>query len=254
MNNFRVGGSRFSRFMNGKGFYIALALCLIAIGSAAYIAANSSIGMISGNNTAGSSKTKGNNAAQSAFVWDNASEAEQTNRTVSGVPYKASSCVNSPASGASSVQGANSGSYVNSEGEKLVFMMPVNGVIITKYSPSTPIYDKTFEDWRVHNGVDISADVSTPVEAVADGTVFSVTNDVYLGETVVIDHGNGLQSVYGNLTKNVTVKKGQTVNAGDIIGCIGKTAQGEISLVPHLHFAMTKDGKYIDPLSFVKKG
>lgn len=251
MSKFRVGGSRFSRFMNGKGFYIALALCLIAIGSAAYIAANSSLGMISGSNTANSRQGAGN-ISQPGFNWNNASEAEQTNRVVSGVPYPSRSAINSSA--AASATAADSGSYVNSQGEKLIFLMPVNGVIITKYSSSTPVYDKTFEDWRVHDGVDIAADISTPVAAVADGTVFSVANDVYLGETVVIDHGSGLKSIYANLTKNVSVKKGQTVSAGDIIGCVGQTAQGEISLAPHLHFAMTKDGKYIDPLSFVKKG
>ena len=250
MSKFRVGNSGFSRFMNGKGFYIALALCLVAIGSAAYIATNSSMGLLSGNQTSSNSMTSSIAASQSNTNWDTNSTV-QTNNTVSGIPAGGSST--SITASSSVVSSSASSQNSNAAGNNLLFMMPCSGNVINSFSNNIPVYNKTLDDWRVQNGVDISANLGTPVVAAADGTVSDIRQDILYGEEVVIDHGNGLQTIYGNLTTNVTVKKGQKVNVGDVIGCVGQTAQGEISLVPHLYFAMTKNNVYIDPFTFVKK-
>lgn len=242
MGNFRVN-SRFTRFMNGKGFYIALAICLVAVGSAAYIAASSSYGLLNNGNSAASTPSAASKT--NVMQWDAASQTTQANQTMSNVPKT----VSSQAAVASSKSASE---MTNDKGEKLVFMLPANGEIVTAYSNNTPTYDTTMDDWRVHNAVDISANIGTPVVADADGTVTSVTNDPLLGYTVTIDHGNGIVSTFSNLTKDITVKKSQRVSAGDTIGCIGKSAVAESMLVPHLHYAMTKNGKSIDPLSFVK--
>lgn len=246
MGNFRVD-SRFARFMNGKGFYIALAICLVAVGSAAYIAASSSYGLL--NNNAGSSAAPSQQQATPNVAWDTGSETAQANNAVSNVPKESSKA----SSAAASQQTKTSSELTNDKGEKLVFMLPVNGEIITSYSNNAPVYDKTMDDWRVHNAVDISAKAGTPVSADADGKVSEVTTDPLLGTTVKIDHGNGIVSTFANLSKDVTVKKSQQVNAGDIIGCVGQTAQAESLIAPHLHYSMTKDGVSIDPLSFVKQ-
>ena len=131
--------------------------------------------------------------------------------------------------------------------------MPCSGDIIIPFSNNVPVYNKTLDDWRVQNGADIAAKAGTPIVAAADGTVSDVKQDVLYGQEVIIDHGNGIKTIYGNLTTSVTVKKGQKVNIGDVIGCVGQTAQGEISLVSHLYFAMTKNNAYIDPFTFLKK-
>ena len=135
-------------------------------------------------------------------------------------------------------------------------MLPLQGSLLTEYSADTPIYDKTMNDWRTHTGVDIAANAGTPVKACADGTVLDVKTDDQLGQEVIVQHGGGITSVYANLTAftdKPTVKKGQKVEAGDVIGSVGSTAQAEIGLVPHLHFAMMKDGKYVDPLVTIGK-
>jgi murein DD-endopeptidase MepM/ murein hydrolase activator NlpD len=250
MSKFRVGNTGFSRFMNGKGFYIALALCLVAIGSAAYIATNSSMGLLNGNYASSNSITSNTAATTSGIDWDTNS-TQQTNQNVSGIPAGGSSI---PIITSSSVI-ANSASskLTNAASETLLFMMPCSGDVINAFSNNIPVYNKTMDDWRVQNGVDIAAKQGTPVIAVADGTVSEIKQDVLYGQEVIIDHGNGIKSIYGNLTTNVTVKKAQKVNIGDVIGCVGQTAQGEISLVSHLYFAMTKNNAYIDPFTFVKK-
>lgn len=244
MGNFRVGNSKFSRFMNGKGFYIALAICLVAVGSAAYVAASNSNGLWNGNNGASSAASASSTSGANETVWGEDS-TEQTNNVLSSVA-KASSAAES------SGGAVKNSSMTNDKGEKLIFMLPVNGDILTKFSNNQPVYDKTMDDYRVHNGVDISSKAGTAVVADADGTIASVSKDLLLGQTVTIDHGSGLISVFANLSANVTVKKGQKVSAGDIIGSVGQTASGESLIAPHLHYAMTKDGNYIDPLTYIQ--
>jgi murein DD-endopeptidase MepM/ murein hydrolase activator NlpD len=104
------------------------------------------------------------------------------------------------------------------------------------------------DDYRTHNGIDIAASEGTPVKVCADGTVSDVYTDDLLGQVVVVDHGGGLKSIYANLSDQVTVKKGQDIEAGTVVGCVGHTAMCEVSIAPHLHFAITKDGNYVDPL------
>lgn len=246
--------------MNGKGFYIALALCLVAIGSAAYVASNKSFGL----GTTASSTASLTDYGPSE--QDTANNAEQTNQNVSGVPEHTSSyspnsmpTASAPSSSSSS---ASSSKPIPSSSSKTTssklaaatfFVLPVQGNILTPYSNDQPVYDKTLEDWRVHDGIDIAADTGTPVKSCADGIVTDVTVDDMLGQMVTIDNGGGLKSYYANLTNKVTVKKGQKVEAGQEIGAVGNTAQGEISLVPHLHFAMSKNDKFVDPMSVINK-
>ncbi len=229
--------------MSGKGFYIALALCLVAIGSAAYIAANGTFTNLNGNVKGGSSSS-----AASAESWEG---TEQTGQTVSGVPD--SRAASSEAASSSSVSSSSASSAVSSKtsvstAAPTYYTLPVTGTVITAYSPNTPIYDKTMDDWRVSDYVNIAAALGTPVKACASGTVLSVKTDSLLGQEIIIQHSGGLQSIYANLGTTVSVKAGQTVTAGTVIGQVGQTAQGEISLAPHLHFAMMKNGEPVDPL------
>ena len=251
MSKFKVGNSRFSRFMNGKGFYIALALCLVAIGSAAYIAVNGNFGPT---NTAKKNTVSSYSPSQAGLNWDDANNAtEQAGANATNIPAQPpTSSQASSSSQKSGSKGSSSASSSEGSASKAVtatfFVLPLQGNVIADFSNGQPVYDKTMDDWRVHNCVDIAADKGTPVKACGDGTVTDVKADDLYGQMVTIDHGNGLVSIYGNLSNEVTVKKGQQIEAGTVIGCVGNTAQGEISLVPHLHFAMTKNGTYVDPL------
>ncbi len=245
MSNFKIGNSKFSRFMNGKGFYIALAICLVAIGTAAYIAINNSAGIIS-NIKSGSGASSGNFAPSSSIPsWDNNSATKPTDQTVSGVHDNRSSSSTASSSSSSSASSKSN----QSTPSKLVYTMPVEGTILTAYSGNTPVFDKTMQDWRVHDGVDIAGTVGTPVKACASGTVADVKIDDMLGQEVIIDHGNGLESIYANLSSHVNVKKGQHVDVGYVIGSIGQTAQAEVAIAPHLHFEFTKNGNDVDPLA-----
>lgn len=99
-------------------------------------------------------------------------------------------------------------------------------------------------DPSTHHGMDISADSGRPVYATASGTVESAGWSGNYGNLVVIDHGYGLQSRYGHLSK-FTVRPGQQVNRGDRIGNVGMTGR---ATGPHLHYEVLADGKSINPL------
>ena len=129
---------------------------------------------------------------------------------------------------------------------------PVDGETVAAFSMDELIYSETLADWRTHDGVDIRADVGTQVLAACSGTVLSVSSDDLMGETVVIDHGDGYASTYANLQSEPPVAAGQYVSAGQVIGEVGESSLAEASLTPHLHFSVTKDGKQVDPQEFLQ--
>jgi murein DD-endopeptidase MepM/ murein hydrolase activator NlpD len=86
-----------------------------------------------------------------------------------------------------------------------------------------------------HNGVDLAANIGTPVLASADGTVIAARSSGYnggYGEMIIISHANNTQTVYGHLSQ-VNVVAGQVVSQGQVIGAVGNTGK---STGPHLHF------------------
>jgi murein DD-endopeptidase MepM/ murein hydrolase activator NlpD len=139
--------------------------------------------------------------------------------------------------------------------EKLSFIAPVTaGNVINEWSADIPVFSDTMEDYRVHLGIDVEADIGTPVYAVADGTIESVSFDPMMGQTVVIAHASGYKSIYQNMQTAVPtgIEEGKAVKAGDEIGSIGDTALIEIAEDPHLHFELYKDDLCENPLAHFK--
>jgi murein DD-endopeptidase MepM/ murein hydrolase activator NlpD len=100
---------------------------------------------------------------------------------------------------------------------------------------------------RLHAGIDLSADVGTPVHATADGRVMLTGSQARLGKMVTIDHGYGIQTVYGHLSKFL-VKNGDRVRRGDIIAYSGRS--GTVT-GPHLHYEVHVRGQKLNPMKYV---
>ncbi len=99
-----------------------------------------------------------------------------------------------------------------------------------------------------HGGTDIAAPEGTPVKAASDGVVtLNAPNTFYSGNVIVIDHGQGLQTIYAHLQK-MNVKKGQKVKQGEVIGTVGKT--GRVT-GPHLHWGASLRGTRFNPFSLL---
>jgi murein DD-endopeptidase MepM/ murein hydrolase activator NlpD len=99
--------------------------------------------------------------------------------------------------------------------------------------------------YRAHRGIDLAAPAGSPIYAPAAGMVSGVGWDGGYGISVIIEHGGGLQTRYGHMSKYV-VAPGQMVAAGTVIGYVGSTG---LSTGPHLHYEIRSNGQTIDPLS-----
>lgn len=133
---------------------------------------------------------------------------------------------------------------------------PVSSSEITMaYSyQTTPVFSKTFNQYRSdHTGIDLKATANEQVRAVAAGTVEKVYTDEKLGKTVILSHEGGVKTIYANLSDNVSVKQGQSVKKGSVLGTVGATALYEIEDDVHVHFAIMQNDSYIDPTKYIAK-
>lgn len=132
------------------------------------------------------------------------------------------------------------------------FEMPLSGEVIREFSSDTLVYSKTLDQYMTHYGIDIAAPADTPVRAVADGTVTKVSTDSRYGITIEIDHGDGLRSVYANLSTDSMTETGDVVTKGQVISGVGNTSLFESLDESHLHFEMQKDETAVDPRSYLE--
>lgn len=134
---------------------------------------------------------------------------------------------------------------------RLQTVTPLEGAVSQPYSMDKLCYNPTTKDWRTHAGLDIAAPAGTVVQAAAAGRVQSVYEDAMLGQTVAIQHDGGFVTRYSNLDPEVSVFVGDTVEAGQAIGAVGKTALLEIGSESHLHFSVYKNNVPQDPEEFL---
>ena len=133
----------------------------------------------------------------------------------------------------------------------ITFILPVeNCSKIGEYSEQM-VFNSTLGRFSAHMAMDFFAEEGTKVFAVYDGTVESVTNEFLTGTTVIIDHGNGLKTVYNSLLDGENVVVGQRVKTGDVIGEVSLSNRQEYNDGAHLHFQVLEDGESIDPIKYL---
>ncbi|KTC84086.1 peptidase, M23/M37 family [Legionella brunensis] len=101
--------------------------------------------------------------------------------------------------------------------------------------------------WPPHSGLDIGAPQDTPVHVIAKGNVVSTKEYFFTGNTVIVDHGMGVFSLYAHL-KRIDVKVGDHLQQGASVGTVGMTGR---ATGPHLHWSMVMNQTLVDPLLFV---
>ncbi|MCK9494969.1 MAG: M23 family metallopeptidase [Dehalococcoidia bacterium] len=114
---------------------------------------------------------------------------------------------------------------------------PAQGMLSSPFGPAHPL------------GIDVAAPIGTAVHAATSGVVTFVGGNpcCSYGYHVIIDHGNGYETLYGHLS-GFTVEPGQSVSAGEVVGYIGMTGR---TTGPHVHFELRRNGVYQDPLGFL---
>lgn len=209
--------------LKGKGLYIAIASCAVIIGGAGIIAYNSAIDQISTDITYIPPVTSKVTTAVKDTVID-----EEVGISI------------------------NLGEEISElVGTQPKFMPVAGDVILNPFSDGELVKSETLGVWKTHDGVDIKADIGATVKAMTGGVVKEVKQDTMWGNCIIIDHGNEVIGYYCNLSTSVAVKEGDHVDAGDPIGVVGNTAEAEISMEPHLHFGLKKNGKWIDPIEYI---
>ena len=124
------------------------------------------------------------------------------------------------------------------------FTVPIPGVRGTNFGERR-IFNG--EPRAPHSGADLHATSGTPVHATNRGRVALAKNLFFTGNTVIVDHGLGIYSLYAHLSR-IDVKRGAIVKNGEIIGRVGAT--GRVT-APHLHWGMRVQGARVDPFSLV---
>ena len=214
----------------GQGYYIALILCAAAIGITGYV------------------------------YYRNANQAEPVSleETAGEVPALIEDGVDVPVIATQptpkATAPATEGTTAPVEKKPLKTMSPVSGEAIFGYSMEALSYNQTTRDWRVHNGVDLAAEAGAEVKAAADGEVSTVFEDDAMGTTVVIRHQDGYTTKYASLAENVSVKPGDTVTMGQVIGYASDSAIVESTLGAHVHFGVTCNDVPVDPAEFLAIG
>ena len=207
--------------LNGKGFYIALALSVAMVGAACYFAYTQTANDIAGQLDSTLSKSDSREAAEVKTDVPKLTTAE----TIAEAIVKHTETAVTAVKETQPEEDEEAEETAKPEVRKLV--MPIEGEVMNEFSNGDPV---------------IASD---------SGTVSAIEEDPLWGVTVTIDHGNGIITRYCNLNSGVTVQAGQQISSGEEIGAVGETADIETSDESHLHFEVLKNGSYVDPLSMM---
>lgn len=133
-------------------------------------------------------------------------------------------------------------------GDEDRLVWPIVGDILINYSMDKTIYFPTLQQYRYHPAIVIAASEGETITAAAEGRVTSVSYDRQLGNTVVMDLGNGYELTYGQLD-NITVSEGSYVTTGDIIGNVASPTKYYSMEGANVYFKLTKNGEPVNPMS-----
>lgn len=234
--------------LGGKGFYIALMLCVSIIALSAWMIVNND----GGEDAEQAAATMTPDLQYAVSDWE---EPVPTQVILPEVPDVAEIAVPEvtqvPVAEVIAEPDPTPAAVETIRLEDRSYVWPVVGETGMGYSMDALVYNRTMGDWRTHDGIDIAAQVGEYVRAASAGTVTDVYEDVLYGTTVVIDHGQGLVSYYANLQAQPVVKAGDELLAGDVIGGVGETALCESGEPCHLHFAMSLNDESVDPGAYL---
>lgn len=136
--------------------------------------------------------------------------------------------------------------WTESGADNFNFLLPLKGRLSSKFGLRRYFNNKPR---KPHSGIDIAAPLGTSIKAPEDGKVIATGNFFFNGNSIFIDHGHGLVTMYSHLNV-ISVSEGQTVKRGEVIGKVGKT--GRVT-GPHLHWSVSLNNARINPALLLNK-
>lgn len=256
--NSKKGRGKHSRKSRGNyaSFSLCIAAAVITVSAAAIRAQKDKAALASESTAPSDSITSSYQAADAAATTDANSTATVTGNNAVA-PTKAANTDSAVTSDTKKDTAAPADEFEDFEdseqtlaiqvlGKNLTYVRPTGGAVTKDYSMNGLVYSKTMGDWRVHNGLDISANKGEVVKSAAEGTVSGITEDPLYGTTVVVNQNDGLMVYYRGLTKDTAVRQGENISAGTTIGTVGEIPC-ESSDGIHLHIEVMSEGKYLNP-------
>ena len=261
---------KLSRFLMGKGLYAALAVCLAAAGTAAWITVNSRLSSpadpmegpgeaqqipspIQENIDPLTPSLEEPAPSQPVPVEEPASPVEQKQPDVSKEDDSSAEAA-SPSLDSSSwseeEESSSGASEVSSSWDEVLtlsFAPPLTAPVLAPYSGDRLVKNETLGEWRTHNGVDWQAEAGEAVLSACDGSVSAIRFDPLWGTTVEISAQDYVLS-YCGLGSQLTVQLGDSVAQGETLGAVD-SVPCEAASGSHLHFSVQQKGHYLDPLS-----
>lgn len=219
-----------------KGFYLALALCLVAVGGVAVVTFMNTPGL----------STKGNKSSGSPTASTTA-PSRPVGQVVTNVPDDRRTTTTTPTTTTTAAPTVDTGAATGAPAD--LFVLPLTNEVTKGYSDGKPAYSETMNDWRVHNGVDFKGETGQTVKALADGTILKVEEDALWGKVVTIDHGFGIHSRYCGLDVGGR-KAGQKVKVGEAIGML-TDIPCERDEGSHLHLEILVNDDYVNPVEAI---
>lgn len=224
-----------------KGFYVVFALCLCAIGIAGWYTYADVTNYMNDNeipDTAITSSEPQNEQAEAKVkgvkkATEKSKPTEAETELPTEIPTKT---VTEMATQQSEVQ------KVSPVGD--------NKEIVAEYSGDKLVYFETLKDWRLHKGTDYAVAEGSEIYSISDGTVTATDEDTLYGNSIEIEYEDGFTAVYYGVKAGNNIAIGAKLTAGESIG----TAQNvpcEKSLKNHIHLEIQKDGKYINPETYL---
>ena len=231
---------RVSSFVLGKGFYIALTLCVAVIGVSSYYLYQSMADKKA-------AEPSGGPAVVEVPAGKPTQKPEPVKPAVPAkpLPEKRENPAPKPK------EKSKESPAPEPVDKKVVYTWPVKGEVLREFSLETLTPDPTMGDWRTHRGIDVAAEVGVPVLSIGHGVVTEAYDDALMGQTVVVEQPDGVTAVYCGLSKELSVKEGDKVDTGTILGTVGDTAIGESKMPSHLHLETWLAGEPVDPVRYL---
>ena len=231
--------NRIISFFKGKGFYLALALCILAAAASSFWAIRNVMQRFGPNATSGIEQ-------EGTQEWD--LPDVQVEQKVNDVPVQSDkqSQPSSSASGSGAPSEAAGDSGEAAAVPEPSFVQPVEGQISQVYSGDELVYNETLKDWRTHNGVDIACAENAPVKSAVAGTVCNIYDDGMWGRIVEVEAGELTWRYAGLNADSLQVAVGDAVSVGQTLGSVGEV-MAETAAGPHLHLEVLKGGNRVDP-------
>ncbi len=132
------------------------------------------------------------------------------------------------------------------------YSFPLGNKVAREYSKGEIVKNKTTDDWRTHNGVDINGAKGDQVNAICDGVVLELEHSEIWGTTLTVNHGNGITAKYCGLQKGSTLNPGDEMKANSKIGLLGEIPIESADGI-HLHFELYKNGVTVSPSDYLGK-